>query len=33
MAMALSDYEYKYIYEFNEYEELAKESKAGIWAN
>lgn len=33
MAMALSNYEYKYIYEFNEYERLAKESNAGIWAN
>ncbi len=32
MAMALSNYEYKYIYEFNEYEKLAKESNAGIWA-
>lgn len=33
MAMALSDYDYKYIYEFNEYEKLAKENKNGIWAN
>jgi len=33
MGFALSNYEYKYIYEFNEYEELAKESKAGIWGN
>lgn len=32
MAMALSNYEYKYIYEFNEYEKLAKESNTGIWA-
>jgi len=32
MALALSNYEYKYIYEFNEYEKLAKESNAGIWA-
>jgi len=33
MGLALSNYEYKYIYEFNEYEELAKESKLGIWGN
>ena len=33
MALALSNYEYKYIYEFNEYEKLAKESNAGIWSN
>ena len=33
MALALSDYNYKYIYEFNEYEKLAKENKNGIWAN
>ncbi len=32
LALALSNYEYKYIYEFNEYEKLAKESNTGIWA-
>ena len=32
LALALSNYEYKYVYEFNEYEKLAKESKTGIWA-
>ena len=33
MGMALSNYEYKYIYEFKEYEKLAKESKSGIWSD
>lgn len=33
MALALSDYNYKYIYEFNEYEKLAKDNKNGIWAD
>jgi len=33
MGLALSNAYYKYIYEFKEYEKLAKESKAGIWGN
>ena len=31
MAMALSNSDYKYIYEFKEYERLAKETNTGIW--